>query len=202
MQSGTGAKAAAITTFQVTDSCTGAFDGSPAVFQIPPSSQGYRVYARALAKPTDNPSMQITPELISVEDEYGNDLVYLGLVTGSGFQTPYASFTREKGKSTAVNITGLFNWTGEVCYFNTSYCLTPDQCTPTSLCCTVDATGLYQSCEPKTEDLCPAGTIDTTAYCKTYTDEWVFNIGDFVNELWGMDNNGLKLLQVRFYPVQ
>lgn len=201
MQSGTGAKAAAITSFQVTDPCTSGFDGTPAVFQIPPDSRGYRVYARALAKPTDNPSMQIIPGLVSVEDEFGNDLVYLGLVTSSGFETPYASFTRQKGKSTAVNITGLFEWTGDVCYFTSSYCTLPDQCTAKSLCCTdADGNGVYESCAVKEGDLCPLGTIDVTAYCKSYTDEWVFNIGDFVTEMWGIDNSGLKLLQVRFYP--
>ncbi len=45
-------------------------------------------------------------------------------------------------------------------------------------------------------DLC-GGTI---AYCKEYTDEWVFNIADFAQYFWDIDNNGLKLLQVRFYP--
>ena len=95
--------------------------------------------------------MQIIPSLMSVEDEYGNDLVYLGLVTSTGFQTPYSTFTRQKGKSTAVNITGLFDWSGQVCYFNSVYCTTPDQCTTTSLCCTVDAFGMYQNCTPKTD---------------------------------------------------
>ena len=202
LQSGAGNKAAAITTLQETDPCTAGFDGSPAVVQIPKNTMGYRVYARALAKPTDNPSMQIIPSLASVEDEYGNDLVYLGLVTSNGFETPLSTFTRQKGKSTAVNITGMFEWTGDVCYFNSTYCLTPEQCTTTALCCTIDANALYQNCTVKVGDLCPLGTVDTTAYCRSYSNEWVFNIGDFVTEVWGIDNNGLKLLQVRFYPVQ
>lgn len=144
----------------------------------------------------------IIPSLVSAVDEYGNDLVYLGLVTSTGFQTSYETFTRQKGKSTALNITGMFDWTGDVCYFNAAYCLTPEQCTATSLCCSIDASGLYQNCAPKVTDLCPAGTVDTTAYCRSYVDEWVFNIADFVTEMWSVDNNGLKLLQVRFYPVQ
>jgi hypothetical protein len=41
-----------------------------------------------------------------------------------------------------------------------------------------------------------------TALCRSYTNYWVFNIADFVEYLWQLDNNGLKLLQVRFYPVR
>jgi len=60
--------------------------------------------------------MTVTPELVAAEDENGNDLVYLGLLTETGFQTPTETFTRNKGKSKAIHITGLFNWTGTVCY--------------------------------------------------------------------------------------
>lgn len=199
MQSGLGNKAASITTLQVTDPCTASFDGTPAVVQLPKNDLGYKVYARALAKPTDNPSMQITPDLISVQDEFGNDLVYLGLVTSNGFQTPYGSFTRTKGKSTAVDITGMFDWSGTICYFSSTYCA--DSCTATSLCCTPGAVaGTYDSCVPMV-DSCPFGTTQVTAFCRTYANEWVFNIGDFVTYLWGIDNNGVKNLQVRFYPI-
>ena len=51
MQSGLGNKAASITTLQVTDPCTASFDGTPAVVQLPKNDLGYKVYARALAKP-------------------------------------------------------------------------------------------------------------------------------------------------------
>lgn len=60
--------------------------------------------------------MTVTPELVAAEDENENDLVYLGLLTGNGFQTPTETFIRNKGKSKAIPITGLFNWTGTVCY--------------------------------------------------------------------------------------
>jgi len=39
-----------------------------------------------------------------------------------------------------------------------------------------------------------------TTYCNKYENEWVFNIADFVTYLWNTENNGVKLLQVRFYP--
>lgn len=204
MESGSGkGKSAGITEFQVTDPCSAPIDTDPAVLQLPPNPKGYRVYARALAKPTDNPWMTVTPELVAVEDEFGNDLMYLGLVTSDGFTTPYETFTRSKGKSKAMPITGLFEWTGDVCYFSDGYCLDAE-CTLTQLCCTdVDLDGVFESCEPNPDLLlCPEGTVDTTAYCRSYTNEWVFNIGDFVTYLWDLQNNGLKLLQVRFYPVQ
>jgi hypothetical protein len=202
MQSGKGKKAEEIPGLQVTDPCA-VFDGDGAMIQLPKNEAGYRVYARALAKPTYNPDMTITPELIAVEDENGNDLVYLGLVTDNGFQKPDETFTREKGKSKAIDITGLFNWSGDVCYFSD-----PGGGVPTDICCVDnDLDGFYDECVDLVEDpnnpgsyICPAGYEPVLAYCTTYTDVWVFNIGDFVTYLWNVDNNGVRLLQVRFYP--
>jgi hypothetical protein len=210
MQSGKGKKAEAITDFQAIDPCSSAFDGDATVIQLPKNEQGYRVYARALAKPTDDPTIEIVPELVAVEDDAGNDLIYLGLVKDNGFETPYTSFTRKRGKSKAVNITGLFEWSGDVCYITPdNYCDPIEECTEELLCCTpgdLDGDGIidegyYDACELKEVDVdCPEGTELVTAYCKEYIDEWVFNIGDFVTYLWDTDNNGVKLLQVRFYP--
>jgi hypothetical protein len=201
MQSGKGKKAADIPTLQVIDPCS-VFDGNEAVLQLPKHEAGYDVYARALAKPTDNPEMTVTPGLFEVLDEDGYDLIYLGLVTSNGFETPFETFIRKKGKSKAVEITGLFEWTGEVCYFTDGYC-DPGGCDSiTDLCCTdADMDGIYEGCVPKELDVdCPEGTVQVTAFCNSYTAEWVFNIGDFVTYLWDIQNNGLKLLQVRFYP--
>ena len=200
MQSGKGKRAANITELQVIDWCTKTFDGDAAVLQLPKNDQGYRVYARALAKPTDNPYLKIVPSLEAVVDESGNDLIYLGLVTSNGFTSPYGSYTRKKGKSKATNITGLFEWSGEVCYLNEDYCNPWDECSQTALCCTaVEPDGVFESCEVK-GDACAMETIEVAAFCKTYDSEWVFNIGDFVTVLWATDNHGVKLLQVRFYP--
>ena len=136
MQSGKGKKAAAIPTLQVKDPCS-TFDGDGAVLQLPKNDAGYDVYARALATPTSNPDMTITPDLVAVEDEFGNDLMYLGLVTSNGFETPNVSFTRKKGNSVGVNVTGLFEWTGDVCYFSDDYCDPVLGCDATmELCCT------------------------------------------------------------------
>jgi hypothetical protein len=201
MQSGKGKKAEQITTLQATDPCAADFDGDEAVLQIPKNEGGYHVYARALAKPTEEPDMTVTPELVAVEDESGNELVYLGLVTDNGFSTPYATFTRKKGKSKALDVTGLFEWTGDVCYFTEP---TGGFDYPDTKCCTFDnVNGVYDYCEDPDPDMgfCDVG-LPITVFCNEYVDEWVFNIGDFVTYLWSADNNGLKLLQVRFYPVK
>jgi hypothetical protein len=203
MQSGKGKKAEVITDLQVIDPCAG-FDGDGAVMQLPKNEAGYRVYARALGKPTDNPDITISPQLVAVEDEYGNDLVYLGLVSDSSFETSSVSFTRTKGKSKAIDITALFQWTGTVCYVSQpegTYQQTMDLC-----CIDLDMNGTYDECTQATLDpltgllYCPESYSSVTAYCVQYTGEWVFNIGDFVTYLWNADNNGVKLLQVRFYP--
>jgi len=203
MQSGTGKRAEAFTELRATDPCSG-FDGDAAVVQLPKNDAGYKVYARALAKPTNDPSMTITPNLVSVQDEYGNDLVYLGLVTNGGFvRADGMTLTRGKGKSTAVDVTGLFQWSGEVCYFSP-----PDGAYQFSQICCIDfdADGIFDSCEQPSVDLLGTSYCATAGYsllstfCKSYVNEWVFSIGDFVEYLWDLENNGSKLIQVRFYP--
>ncbi len=201
MESGSkGPKSApAVTELQVTDPCTGFSQDDSATLRLPKNENGYAVYARALAKPTedsDNPGMIeiCDPELVMVEDEFGNDLIYLGLVTSSGFQTTYSVFTRTPGKQTAVDISDLFSWTGSVCYLNP-----PDtESTPNYCCVDNDSDGVYDECTPVTDPAVPCA--GTPVYCVSYTDAWVFNIAGFVNYLWNIDNSGIKLLQVRFYP--
>jgi hypothetical protein len=206
MQSGKGKKATAISELRVTDNCTAAFDNDEAIMQLPKNENGYRVYARALAKPTDNPTINISPDLVAVEDEFGNELIYLGLVTDNGFETEFASFTRRKGKSKAVDITGLFEWSGDVCYFippeggygyDAQYCCTPGDKNEDG---TIDPYEYISCREPAIDEICLYPEEESTVYCNEYTAEWVFNIADFVTYLWDTDNNGVKLLQVRFYP--
>jgi hypothetical protein len=188
------------------------FDGDGAIIQLPPGE--YDVYARALATPTDNPYMTVTPELVGAEDEDGSDLIYLGLLTDNGFQNASDTFTRKKGKSTAIPITGLFNWTGQVCYFDMPVDYTGDV---TNHCCydsngdgiyeyccfDENGNGTYESDECNGDAVVSSGGViqcnELPTYCNDYTDEWIFNVADFVNYLWNTDNNGLKLLQVRFY---
>jgi hypothetical protein len=260
-------KTAGLTAFQVTDWCagwcSGADENGSATIEIPPDPVGYYVYARALGKLTDNPSILITPGIVSVEDEDGNDLVYLGLVTKNGvFTSAGVTVTRLKGKANkAIPITDLFMFEGTICYFDSNDCEGGCDSTQTVCCIDVDSDSVYDSCcfdedatpdgyyetcyptmccadtdEPKDGtydmhcfdvnddgdyvddmDYCyPGGAVpedceeegecgcaDVTVHCKDYSEdpEWIFNIADLVTYLWDVDNQGLKLLQVRFYPA-
>lgn len=196
-----GGKAAAITELQATDPC--AFDTNGATVKLPPNRNGYSVYARALAKPTGEPVIGLFSSLYMVQDESGNNLVYLGMITGTGFVTPTMTFTRTKGQSKATDISGMFQWTGSVCYFTQP---ADGSFSQTNVCCTdntpVGGDGIYDDCqEPAaTEPFCASGYNYISAYCVSFTNEWVFNLGDYVSMLLGTDNNGVKLLQIRFYP--
>jgi hypothetical protein len=199
MQSGKGKKFEDVTTLQVLDPC--ANDGDGATLQLPKNDLGYRVFARALGKPVGVDSISLTPGLNIVEDENGNNLLYLGLVTNNGFQPSGQPFSREKGKSTAIEISDLFKWYGSVCYFSI-----PDETYYSQyVCC--------DAVDPETDE-CMRYTFvgeaescgDASAipvYCVDYLTDpapWVFNIAEFVEYLWTTDNKGTKLLQVRFYP--
>lgn len=194
-----------ITELQVTDWCAGFSANDSARIRLPKWENGYNVYARVLAKPTDNPEMSISPELVSVVDEYGNDLLYLGFVTDGGFATTTVPFVRQKGKSIATDITGLFEWSGTVCTLDvpqtTSY-YTSQMCIQYNADGTI-AWAVQPTLDPITNLLtCPEGSLLTTIFCVDYQDQWVFNIASFVDYMWDIDNNGVKNLQVRFYPVQ
>ena len=43
--------------------------------------------------------------------------------------------------------------------------------------------------------------VQVDAQCKSFADEWIFNIEDFVNVLFGADNNGSYNVQLRFYQL-
>ena len=191
LQSGKGELAASYPELQATDPIAfpeGTKTVGRAIIQLPKNDYGYSIYARALAKPVDDPTLQkmvITPDLVTVQDEYGNDLVLLGEVGFNFFETIYGinTISRFKGKSTAFPITPIFEWTGTICYS-----------------CGIDTNedGIPDSFVPPSGGTCPVGYVPTD--CTTYDGEWVFNIADFVEYLWGLDNTGVKLIQVRFYP--
>ena len=204
--------------FEVTDWCTGFEERDEAKIRLPADPLGYHVYARAVGKPPkeEGEVREIyfyEPELRSVQDEYGNDLWYLGLVTSNGFalpQDPMLTISRTKGKSKAIEITGLFMWSGTICFLaqcdgceETHFCCQPPCECDTPPCDPKDCE--YQECYQKPEsEACAEGYDQVTTYCKTYGEEdpvWVFNIAEFVDYLWNMDNNGVKVLQVRFYPI-
>lgn len=195
MQSGKGAAFEALQTLQVLDPC--ATDGSEAVLQLPKNDAGYRVYARALAKPGENRSISTSPQLKVVQDENGQGLIFLGNLSASGFDTSGGYIYRQKGKSKAIDITSLFEWSGIVCSADEG-----DGLTATPVCgMDLDGDGFSDQYEEIGEDgLCPTDYTLTTLYCATYAETWVFNIGVLVDYLWSLDNQGVKLLQIRFYP--
>jgi hypothetical protein len=243
MLSGKGKKAEQFTELLVTDPCAGFPDDrnltnySYATLQLPKNELGYDVYARPLGKPskgTVERNITIVPELSQVimeemdadgnpiVDVNGNpvttELIYLGLVTDRGFYTPTKSLERSGKKSVAVPLTGLFLWSGDVCYFDsTGYC--NGDCTSREICCASEtqiidgiAVELYTNCEDATPDMLGEMTcrdvdlasgelplFPVTVDCKTYEDHWVFNIADLVEYIWQVDSN-VKQFNVRFYP--
>jgi hypothetical protein len=245
MLSGKGKKAEQFTDLVVTDPCAGfpnnrnLTDHSYAQLQLPKNDYGYDVYARPLGKTSNGDVVRditITPTLDMVMmEEYdadGNlvldangdpvttDLLYLGMVTDKGFVDSSKTLERKRGKSTAVDLTGLFQWSGDVCYFDsTGYC--DGECTSKEICCTTetqDINGTTVEVHDYCEDALPdpdmpgeficretdtsAGELPLsliTVDCKTYEDTWVFNIADLVSYLWNVDSN-VKQFNVRFYP--
>ena len=210
---GKGSKKDLISAYGVRDTCTNEFDGDAAEVILPPNDKGYFVVARVLGRPIDDPTLTLDGgELMFVEDESGNDLLVLGLVTptNGGWQTPSVELTRTKGKVIAVDITGLFLWSGSVCYFDTTnYCPEAGSCTDNKFCCIDnDSDGYYDDCYEATQfeidNISCDGEYDLmTLGCQDYVEKWVFNIGDFVGAMWGMYADGnFKLANIRFYPVK
>ncbi len=130
-----------------------------------------------------------------------------------------------KGVQKASNMTALFEWTGEVCYVQEDsnlYCENEFGefiCSLLDLCCVdSDLDGVYELCDLLTDvgviDPCDPGNIicplvdsndnpylPVTAECRSYENEWIFNIADFVGYLWDIDSSGAYVIQVRFYPL-
>lgn len=187
-------------------------------------ANGYYVYARILGKPNNSKkddgassNITLTPSpVLRVCNDLGdpdfptytdcNDsFLVLGLVTSNGaYKATDAGFVRfdtssdsqGKGKSKAQNITDLFMWTGWVC----------DDSLDTNGDGVIDENDV-----PADQD--EDGDIDaddlqlwleakaTEGLARYYEDWWVFDIADLVVQTWDVDNDGTKLIQIRFYPV-
>jgi hypothetical protein len=195
------------TDFKVTDWCAGLEAGDTrASLMLPAANQeGYAVYARAVGKLGENLNIEIfDPNLEFVKDENQNDLLALGLIGPGGvtsFLSDSETIHRKKGgkANKAVPITDLFLWSGDICYFS-------DTDTGTYKCCkdtTDPPDGIYDDCVDLDLDtgICPPGYDQESISCQTYTPTWVFNIAEFVSAFWHANNNGVKLLQIRFYPL-
>lgn len=226
------------TTLQVTDACTGYTGNDPAVVRIPADKDGYAVYARVLGKPTDDGGPDFTVEgrsipIIGDGDNGSDDVWLIGVIDNEGALIPgtcddggctlnrWESTTKGKGAQKATDLTGLFSFTGEVCYWeNDESCLdgAVNVCTDTDFCC-VDVTddeydlgdieynGTIYNCNLATEEntnefgMCTTdfATLETL-HCREYVETWIFNIEDFVNVLYDINNDAYNV-QIRFYPL-
>ena len=189
------------TDFIVTDWCAG-FGDSDASLQLPANQEGYHVYARAVGTLGDDLDLTIGgADLHFVMDENGNNLLDLGLIDRdgvTGFLSDPQTIQRKKGgrANKAVNITQLFKWSGYICYFS-------ENDTGDYRCCRDNTgDGVYDECIERPDTGCAedAGYIQESVDCQYY-DDWVFNIAEMVSAFWNVDNNGVKVLQIRFYPL-
>ncbi len=135
------------------------------------------------------------------DDPLNEDLLALGLITSNGvFDLVDQEFVqvdnsgnekgKGKGKSKAVDITGLFLWTGDVC--DDSF----------------DTNGDGSITADDAVDLNGDGVIDDEEFaiyletnCTHFDSEWVFSVADLVVVDHEITNDDVKLLKIRFYPV-
>jgi len=156
-------------------------------------------------------------DAIDCEDE---SLIGLGLINNKGVfdlkdQTlkrfDPESTEKGKGKSKAVDITGLFTWTGVLCNPLTAADVDGDG----EISLADDFPGLMESDVKTSAEAAGVydedGMIDDAEFaayiaatypdCFAFYNEWIFIIADIVR--YGIDyvNDGTTLTQMRFYPV-
>lgn len=232
------------TTLEVTDWCTQPFDNDAASFRLPANADGYAVYSRVTGKPVDGQYFEVfgrTLTTVEIECDAADadcpssgvyDLLLLGVVNEDGVFMPVGGLGADdfqrvddsdgrggKGVKNATDITGMFEFTGSVCYVyaDDPACTGDTACVATDYCCPVDElSGDYSgACELKESpqfwdgfvyDCSVAdgdGTlwIDATFHCRDYADQWIFNIADFVGVLFDVRNNDTYNIKLRFYPL-
>ena len=200
-------KRSSVNELTVHDKCAG-FDDDPALVQLPAGE--YQVYARILAKPLkDGEPRDVVfyPKLVEACNDTLSALYYefpdavdcsdsfllgTGVVTSGGvFDMDSQELIRAKGKSKAVDVTALFQWSGYTC----------DQIYDVNGNGEIDLDDL-------SADLDGDGDIDgddlqfyLDMSCTFQDSVWIFDIADLVVYGWDYKNNGAKLVQTRFYPV-
>jgi len=129
------------------------------------------------------------PSAVDCTDSF---LLGTGVVTSGGvFDMDTQELIRTKGKSNAVDVTALFQWSGYTC----------DQIYDINNNGEIDLGDL-------STDLDGDGDIDNDDLqiyldmsCTFLDSAWIFDIADLVVYGWDYKNNGAKLVQTRFYPV-
>lgn len=198
--------------FGVHDACTVAIDGDSAEISLPKNEKGYYVVTRVIGKPTNNPELTINGHMQFIEDEYGSEFLVLGIITSTGFQTPIQISAQTVSASVATDISGLFEWSGRVCYANeTSYCTNESDntmCTKEQLCCVdTNEDELIDSCIDSTRNFdgtrsCTTGK-PVVLSCREYVNESLFSIDEFVQYFWSVDEaKNFKEARILFYPVR
>ena len=136
------------------------------------------------------------------DDPLNEDLLALGLITSNGvFDLVNQEFVqvdnsgnekgKGQGKSKAVDITGLFLWTGDVC--DDSYDTNGDGSI------TVDDILVDLNGDEVIDELDLAIYLETN--CTHFDSKWVFSVADLVVVDNTITNDNVKLLKLRFYPV-
>ncbi len=136
------------------------------------------------------------------DDPLNEDLLALGLITSNGaFDLVNQEFVpvdnsgnekgKGQGKSKAIDITGLFLWTGDVC--DDSFDTNGDGSI------TIDDVLVDLNGDGVIDEVDLAIYLETN--CTHFDSEWVFSVADLVVVDNEISNDGVKLLKLRFYPV-
>ncbi|MCV0373734.1 MAG: hypothetical protein K5793_09310 [Nitrosarchaeum sp.] len=241
------------------DKCTESFDGDSAKVQLPYENEGYYVFWRILAKPSNGntgdpssvllyPNMDLftacndndgTGQVIdgfdgftSCEDQNAEGISPLGVITKDGtILDPdgeelqrFGDSSNGKGKSKAIDITDMFLWTGVACDDTVDldgdgqitladFDLTGDGIVDIAdmellglsdvfALIDVDGDGIIESPDngSGTDELLEL--LKNVSGCQVFDEPtWIFTIADLVIHGFDYENNGSKLTQIRFYPV-
>lgn len=181
--------------------------GDPSKIMVTPNGVLEACNQNALEDPDNN-----FGDLTSCYDANGDlvETIVLGLVTNDGVYkvdneqfVRYDTATSGKGIKKAVDITGLFEWTGAVC--SDSLDIDGDRELTSADFGTTDEAidAVYgDGIAPLTaEEFIAFLMAEHDADCEFFEEEWVFNVADLVVQSQKVNNDGTKLWQVRFYPV-
>ena len=141
------------------------------------------------------------------------DLIGLGIVTGTdAFTQDGQTLKRTKGKSKAVNITEMFMYSGIVFDTSLDKDLDGDLDVNDLLLTDMNGDGVVDVLDD--HDLNDDGVVNDIDFelwldllelaglAIDYRSDpiWVFDLADLVVYGWDYENNGSKLVQIRFYP--